>query len=131
MARRHAAGDRAGGRGIGDQVLDLQRVLDQGLLQGSAAQAAQACRSGRLNELMNLGAGPATALRHALSDLLSSDSLHQQALSSCLTPMDRVTMAVPAQVGDFSDFFTSIHHATNSGRLAQMCKPSQKGLHTL
>ena len=109
--------------GIGDQVLDLQRVLDQGLLQGSAAQAAQACRSGRLNELMNLGAGPATALRHALSDLLSSDSLHQQALSSCLTPMDRVTMAVPAQVGDFSDFFTSIHHATNSGRLARPDNP--------
>ena len=108
---------------IGDQVLDVCQVLDLGLFHGLAAQAAASCRSGRLNELMGLGAEHASALRHALSALLGSDASHQTQLASCLRPQSSVTMALPAQVGDFSDFFTSIHHATNSGRLARPDNP--------
>lgn len=108
---------------IGDQALDVCQVLDLGLLEGRSAEAAQACRSGRLNELMALGCGHASALRHALSALLGTDSSHQSALAACLTPLADVTLKVPAQVGDFSDFFTSIHHATNSGRLARPDNP--------
>jgi fumarylacetoacetase len=44
-------------------------------------------------------------------------------LAQCLKPQSGVTMTLPAQVGDFSDFFTSIHHATNSGRLARPDNP--------
>lgn len=117
---------RAGRRAvvaIGDQVLDILKVLDLGLLQGLAAEAAQACRSGRLNELMGLGAAHSSALRLALSNLLRSDSTSQDKLATCLSPMAAAHMTVPAQIGDFSDFFTSIHHATNSGRLARPDNP--------
>lgn len=109
--------------GIGDQVLDICQALDLGVMTGLAAEAAEACRSGRLNELMGLGAAHASALRHALSAVLSSDSPHQDKLARCLRPQAEVRMTVPAQVGDFSDFFTSIHHATNSGRLARPDNP--------
>ncbi len=108
---------------IGDQALDIGQALDLGLFEGLSAQAAEACRSGRLNELMGLGAQHASALRQALSALLSSDSPHQGQLGQCLTPQSDVTMTLPAQVGDFSDFFTSIHHATNSGRLSRPDNP--------
>jgi fumarylacetoacetase len=111
---------------IGDQVLDIAQVLDLGVMSGlgaHAVEAADSCRSGRLNELMGLGARHASALRQALSALLSSDSPHQDRLVQCLRPQAEVTMTVPAQVGDFSDFFTSIHHATNSGRLARPDNP--------
>ncbi len=108
---------------IGDHVLDICHVLDLGLFQGLSAEAAESCRSGRLNDLMGLGAPHASALRHALSALLSSDSPHQDKLAQCLAPLTQMTMTLPAQVGDFSDFFTSIHHATNSGRLSRPDNP--------
>ena len=108
---------------IGDHVLDVCQALDVGLFQGMAAEAAESCRSGRLNDLMALGPGHASALRQALSALLSADSPHQGKLAPCMTPQAEVNMTLPAQVGDFSDFFTSIHHATNSGRLSRPDNP--------
>ncbi len=108
---------------IGDQALDICQALDLGLFDGLASEAALACRSGRLNGLMGLGSLHASAVRHAVSARLRSDSPHQDKLAPCLTDQAQETMTVPAQVGDFSDFFTSIHHATNSGRLSRPDNP--------
>ena len=114
-----------GGVAIGDQVLDLARLSQTGCLQGLAAQAAQAGAQSRLNALMALGPAAWSALRHALFDLLKQGASTpvQQALQACLVPQSSVQYTVPAQIGDYTDFYTSVHHATNIGKLFRPDNP--------
>lgn len=111
------AGDEARcGVGIGDRILDVGACAD--LFDGLAAQAALACRTPRLNALMALGPAAASALRAGLSRLLSAGQAeHRDRLGAALHAIDSVDLVMPVQVGGFTDFFASIHHATNAGRL--------------
>ncbi|OWT76904.1 MULTISPECIES: fumarylacetoacetase [unclassified Achromobacter] len=111
------------GVAIGDMILDLAATADRGLLTRSpagvaSAQAAldRALRAPTLNELMALGRGAASALRRSLFDLLRGGSPHQAVLQECLVPIAAVAMQLPARIGDFTDFYTSLHHASRAAR---------------
>jgi fumarylacetoacetase len=122
---RRRASDEAfrGGVAIGDQILDLAAVSRRAVLQGSAAHAASAAAQATLNAFMGLGPSAWTALRHALSDLLRSKSRAAAELKPCLVPQSEAEYTVPARIGDFTDFYTSIHHATAVGRLFRPDQP--------
>ncbi len=113
-----SAGDEAfrGGVAIGDQILDLAATAASGALQGLAQQAALAGRGDTLNALMALGATHWSALRLALSQALRAGSSAQAKLAACLVPQIQAEYAVPARIGDYTDFYTSLYHATNIGR---------------
>ena len=108
------AGAPRGGIAIGATILDLRALQDAGLLDDEAQAACHACTGPTLNPFLALGAGPRRALRDAVSVLLAegaeerSELLHRAA--DCLLYM-------PAHVGDYTDFYVGIHHATNVGRL--------------
>ena len=102
---------------IGDRILDLRRGTDAGLLDGLPFEAQYACRGVNLNPLMALGREQWSSLRKRLSELLSTGSGHQTSVEPCLALMDQSVMLVPARIGDYTDFYASIHHATNVGRL--------------
>ncbi len=112
-----------GGVAIGDQVIDLAAASAQGVFAGDAQTAAQAASATTLNAFMALGPSAWSALRLALSRALREGSAQQAALSSCLVPMADVEYALPAQIGDYTDFYTSIHHATNIGKLFRPDNP--------
>ncbi len=112
-----------GGVAIGDQVLDLAAVVSKGLLSDEAARAAQAASADTLNAFMAMGTSAWSTLRLALSRALRTGSPQQQAMSACLIPMQEVEYALPAQIGDYTDFYTSIHHATNIGKLFRPDNP--------
>ncbi len=107
-----------GGVAIGDQVINLASLSQTACLQGLAAQAALAGAQPSLNALMAMGPQAWSALRHGLFDLLKADASAsvQQAVQACLVPQSQVEYAVPAQIGDYTDFYTSVHHATNIGK---------------
>jgi fumarylacetoacetase len=119
------------GVAIGDRVLDVVAALDAGLVPGwDAAAAAEACRSGTLNQLMALGAPSWRALRGALSAMLRADAAGPVPLRDDRGLGDRVLpraadvrMALPATVGDYTDFYASVYHATNVGRLFRPDNP--------
>jgi fumarylacetoacetase len=71
--------------------------------------------------LLTLGRADARAIRRAASRLLRDDTpegKRAQALrESIVVRMDRIGMAVPAEVGDYTDFYASIFHATNVGAM--------------
>ena len=90
------------GVAIGDQILDLQAA---GLVEGCD-----------MNALMAAPAAERLALRHALSQGLRADSAQQIQWSQALVAQDRAEMAMPCDIGDYTDFYTSVHHATNVGR---------------
>jgi fumarylacetoacetase len=107
------------GIAIGDRVLDLRGC--SGLLGVLPAGTVEACTASTLNELMALGPACWSALRARLSDLLRSDhpqaADHQRALGPHLMAMADVRMLKPAVIGNYTDFYASIDHARNVGRL--------------
>jgi fumarylacetoacetase len=111
------------GVAIGDQILDLDRAARAGLLNGLSQKTVDACSGCSLNMLMGLGPGHWSPLRQGLSDLLRSGSQRQSAVEPLLVPMSEVEMRVPACIGDYTDFYASIHHATNVGALFRPDNP--------
>jgi fumarylacetoacetase len=105
-----------GGVGIGDQVLDLAAAARAGVFSGPAAKAATAATQDKLNALMALGPASWSALRLALSRALRHGAPDPARLQACLVPQSEVEYDLPARIGDYTDFYTSVHHATNIGR---------------
>lgn len=105
-----------GGVAIGDAIVDLRAVTRAGLFTGLSVEAAQAGAQDKLNALMALGPHAWSALRLALSRALREGSPLEASLRACLVLQAQVQYDVPARIGDYTDFYTSIHHATNIGR---------------
>ena len=111
------------GVAIGDQALDLRVVHEIGVLSGDAAAAASVCAEPQLNRLMALGPDAWSALRAGLSDLLRTGYANVERVADALVPLATVEFALPALIGDYTDFYTSIHHATAVGRLFRPDNP--------
>jgi fumarylacetoacetase len=123
--RAHSAEPLRGGVAIGDQVLDLEALRAQGLLAGDAAAALVHAAKNTLNGLMAQGPAAWQALRHALFALLRADAPAntQAAVQPCLVPRADVAYALPVHVANYTDFYTSIHHARNVGRVMRPDDP--------
>jgi fumarylacetoacetase len=105
-----------GGVAIGDQIIDLSAAADANLFSGQAAEGIRAGGLPELNSLMELGPGVWSAVRKALFDALAQGSPLEGALRACLVPQSEAAYSLPAQIGDYTDFYISIHHATAIGR---------------
>ncbi len=123
--RRGDGGPASVGIAIGDQILDP--VAAAAHFTGVAAAAARACESGSLNALMALGRGHWTALRREVSGFLAVDSpayrSDRRLGERVLVPMEQAELLVPASVGDYTDFYASVHHATNVGSMFRPDNP--------
>ena len=109
-----------GGVAIGDQILDLAALHELRLLSGSAAEVLAACAQPTLNSFMALGYDAWSTLRGALSGLLSTGGKTAQA---ALVPQAEAEFALPAKIGDYTDFYASIYHATTVGALFRPDNP--------
>jgi len=124
--RRDAVAHARVGVAIGDRILDLNGMQREGLLaEKSVRLAANACASDALNPLMAVGTGPRRALRQRLHAILRQDAAasDRQAAACHLVAQADVEMLLPASVGDYTDFYASIFHATNVGKLFRPDNP--------
>ncbi|WP_444437841.1 fumarylacetoacetase [Pseudomonas sp. A6] len=116
-----------GGVAIGEHILDLKAALAADLFEGEARHAAEAASGASLNAFFALGAGPRRVLREQLQALLAEGSPQQarmQELGASLLPAQAgCQLHLPAQVGDYTDFYVGIHHANNVGRLFRPDNP--------
>ncbi|KAA1151575.1 MULTISPECIES: fumarylacetoacetase [Pseudoalteromonas] len=112
-----------GGVAIGDQVIDLAKLSKLNVLTGDAKTAADAASETTLNTFMGLGGQYWSALRLALSKALRAGSEHQQALSDTLVAQSDIEFSLPCRIGDYTDFYTSIYHATAVGSLFRPDNP--------
>lgn len=110
------------GVAIGDQVLNVVAARNEGLFSGIAEEAAEACSDETLNRFMALGTTHWSELRKRLS-LLLSDTSEREKTQRCLVPMNEVEMQLPAAIGDYSDFYASVFHATNVGSMFRPDNP--------
>ena len=129
---RRAGGSEAFrcGVAIGDQILDLPAAIHSGALQASVEDAdglAAACAAlssaATLNALMCAGARASAALRLALSRVLRANAPQRVLLERCLMAQSQAEMGLPAHIGDYTDFYASIYHATSVGRLFRPEQP--------
>ena len=102
-----AGGEPRPGIAIGAAVLDL---VAAGLLRPTAT----------LNGLLAEGRAARHDLRHAAWRLLEADAPKRPEL---LHALDKCTLHLPCAVGDYTDFYAGIHHATNVGRLFRPDQP--------
>ena len=105
-----------GGVAIGDQIVDMAAAVAAGVFTGAAEAPARAAGQSTLNDLMQMGPQPSSDLRQALSKALQTGSAQETALKPCLVPQAEAEYRVPARIGDYTDFYTSVHHATNIGK---------------
>jgi fumarylacetoacetase len=121
--RAHSTEHFRGGVAIGDQVLDLAALHALGVFEGVAAAALAACSASTLNGFMAQGAHAAAALRSALSGALRAGAPLEARLRTLLVPQAAVQYRLAADIGDFTDFYASIYHATAVGRLFRPDNP--------
>lgn len=104
------------GVAIGKQVLDLHALAGLQPWSGVAAEALAACKAEKLNGLMALGQAHWSALRLELSRALREGSDLQARLQPLLFDRDKIEHELPAHIGDYTDFYISVHHATTVGK---------------
>jgi fumarylacetoacetase len=112
-----------GGVAIGDQIIDMAAVAALQLFDSQTEVGVRAAAQSSLNALMQLGPEVWTLLRHALFGAMRQGSKLEAAFENCLVPRSEVEYSLPAQIGDYTDFFTSIYHATAIGRLFRPDNP--------
>ena len=106
------------GVAIGDQIFDIAAAVESGELHLNPA-ATIACQQW-LNGLADADLGHIEKLRTQISDLLSRKSAPRPDL---LVPMSEANMLMPMDVEDYTDFYASIHHATNVGSMFRPDNP--------
>ena len=116
---RVGQGDPRIGVAIGDRVLDVRAAVELGVLV-LRPPLADGCREPALNALMALGAAARVEVRRVVHAALREDSRlagDAAARERVLLAMSDVELLVPVSVGDYTDFYASIHHATNVGAM--------------
>lgn len=113
-----------GGVAIGDQILDINAACGLGVFTGATSEAAELAGASTLNGLMAAGPEVWSALRRRLSEVLRVGAVEAQDLRAhCLAPQAEAEYAVPARVGNFTDFFSSYDHMVNAGCIFQPDAP--------
>jgi fumarylacetoacetase len=121
--RRNETENFRGGVAIGDAIVDLAALDKMGLFKAQAASALRAASQSSLNALMQLGPAASSALRRSLFEALLQGTTQQAVVTQCLVPQREARFSLPAEIGDYTDFFISIHHATAVGRLFRPDNP--------
>ncbi len=125
--RTNSGNPPAVGVAIGDRILDLAAAHEFAGFTGPAEHAAAACASPSLNGLMALGRDHWSALRRQISALLAADSpayrRERRLGERILVPMSDAELLLPSRIGDYTDFYASVHHATNVGSMFRPDSP--------
>jgi fumarylacetoacetase len=105
------------GVAIGDRILDVRALAETGLLDDCDRALLTAAS---LRPLFAAGRDAQRALRNRLSALLRANgdrALRNRNADALLLPSSSVTMQLPVEIGDYVDFYSSLEHATNLGKI--------------
>jgi fumarylacetoacetase len=124
---RKGDSERRVGVAIGDQIVDIGESLSANLWSGKARDVARWCDRPTLNELMQAPRDSLSQFRERLSELLTGTpgdgSVINPLPPGALVPMADAVMFRPAEIGDYTDFYASIYHATNVGKIFRPDSP--------
>ena len=105
---------------IGDQIIDLASVYDLGYFEDIKDLDDNVFEAYTLNEFIELGKPTTSAVRKRLQELFTEGSAlsqDQKTIEECFYDLDKVEMLMPIHVQNYTDFYSSIEHATNVGKM--------------
>ncbi|KAB2026880.1 hypothetical protein ES319_D06G251300v1 [Gossypium barbadense] len=109
------------GVAIGDYVLDLSEIAKSGLFNSPLLAGSDCFLQPTLNKFLAMGRPAWKEARDTLQKLLSSTEPalrdNMEFRQKALVPMSEVEMVLPMEIGDYTDFFSSMHHAKNCGTI--------------
>ena len=124
---RKGEDERRVGVAIGDQIVDIGESLSANLWTGKARDVARFCDRPTMHELMQAPKEALSEFRSRLSELLAGTPGDESAINplppGALVPMSEAEMRMPTEIGDYTDFYASIYHATNVGKLFRPDNP--------
>jgi fumarylacetoacetase len=104
---------------IGDMAIDLSILADAGYLDGLGLSDFRVFKAKVLNDFIALGKQTTGAVRTRLMELFGADNSKlrqdEETCSQALFPVGEVEVLLPVNIGDYTDFYSSIEHATNVG----------------
>ena len=121
--RKHSSENFRGAVAIGDQVIDLAALAELRLFDDNLHSALCACSKPQLNDFMAMPQSTWSALRAALSQALTLGSSFEPQMRSTLIAQTDIEFDLPCRIGDYTDFYTSINHATTVGSLFRPDNP--------
>lgn len=105
---------------IGNYIIDLYELAEKGFFKDLNINK-DVFNNAFLNDFMELGKDTTRALRNRLSDLLENNNKelqeNKEAFNHIFKQQSSVQMLLPVKVGDYTDFYSSIDHATNIGTM--------------
>jgi fumarylacetoacetase len=118
---RRASGEHCIAAAIGEHIVDLTALETLGLLDVPALQGRRVFDTGTLNTFMAQGRTVWSEVRERLQQLLDAEEPtlrdNAEVLARVLVPMAEVSMLLPADIGDYTDFYSSREHASNVGTM--------------
>lgn len=113
------------GMAIGDQILNLSKVSELLWDMDLGDFIADACSYESLTMVLLMEPSEWSELRRRVSKLLRADNQSDERymIEDCLIPMADVQMLVPHDIGDYTDFYASVYHATNIGKMFRPDQP--------
>lgn len=105
---------------IGDLVIDLATLYDYGFFDEIEGLNENVFEAYTINEFIELGKPVTNAVRLKIQELLlegSSLSHDEKTIEECFYDLDKVQMMMPLHVQNYTDFYSSIEHATNVGKM--------------
>lgn len=121
--RKISGGSNRIGVAIGDKIIDLGILAEKKIVHSSLC-------SGTLNAFMAEDKSVWSATRKTIETLLSDDGpkslwLNKGLLNEVVVNQADVDMVLPVEIGDYTDFYASEHHAANVGKIF---RPNQEPL---
>jgi fumarylacetoacetase len=112
------------GIAIGDALFDIEAAQQKGLLGEALSQAVDhgLCTKG-WNHVLSLGTGMRRLLRHEVFALLREGAAHEETVRALLHDASACALHVPMAIGDYTDFYAGIVHATTVGSLMRPDNP--------
>lgn len=105
---------------IGDQIVDLATLYDFGYFEEIEGLIDNVFEAYTLNEFIELGKPITNAVRLKIQELLQEDSIlskDEKTIEEAFYDLDKVKMMMPVHIPNYTDFYSSIEHATNVGKM--------------
>lgn len=105
---------------IGDQIVDLATLYDYGYFEDIEGLIDNVFEAYTLNEFIELGKPITNAVRLKIQELLQEDSIlskDEKTIEEAFYDLDKVKMMMPVHIPNYTDFYSSIEHATNVGKM--------------
>lgn len=104
------------GVAIGDQIIDLVEVLKAGVFDGLLVTKSVLINP-FLNDFIALGKEATNGVRERLQAHLCDEKSPLKNNPAIFVNQSEAVMHLPVQIGDYTDFYSSIEHATNVGKM--------------